>query len=72
MSAEEIVRALATVGDPMRDDWCVLCEPVMALTDHAGGCPWRMARDWVEQEGYVDMEEAERATRRTRRLHDDP
>lgn len=72
MSAEEIVRALATVGDPMRDDWCVLCEPVMALTDHAGAAPGAWPRDWVQQEGYVDMEEAERATRRTRRRHDDP
>ncbi len=43
-AAVEIVRALAaTHHEPF--EWCWLCRD----DEHEPGCPWRLAREWVEE-----------------------
>jgi len=56
MSPEEIVRKLAAAQPPISSSMdgpcCALCDtypPHRELTQHSPRCPWRMAREWVEQ-----------------------
>jgi hypothetical protein len=58
MSPEEIVRELATCGEPLDREMgdCALCDAwdfryndtqEERLPKHADWCPWRMAVEWV-------------------------
>lgn len=53
--AAGIVVALAAIEpigtDQAEDPYCVLCMSQMSFQEHRPACPWRQAKEWVQEHG---------------------